>query len=385
MLQVIAFLQEEGVPMKRSLSKIGGVAMDRFVVVMLTLALVLLWSGTQTYAGGNHQIFNLGNFPLESGITLPDAKLSYVTHGSLNTEKNNAIVVPSFYSGDHHGQDFLIGPGRALDPTQYFIITTDMFADGLSSSPSNTPPPLNGPNFPEISTRDNIRAMYRLVTEQFGIQHLKAVTGFSMGAQQTFQWAVSYPDFMDVIAPYCVSAKEYPHGVVRLEGLKSALMADAAWNGGNYEKPPDKGLRAVARHYAAWGLSQEWWRRELFKQLNHQSVEDHLRNFWEAYFLSRDANNLLSQAVTWQNNNVGNTPGFNGDHEKALRAIKARVLYMTCQTDLYFPIGNAQYESQFIPNVKLVPIPSLWGHLAGLGVNPTDNEFLNATMKEFLQ
>jgi homoserine O-acetyltransferase/O-succinyltransferase len=162
-------------------------------------------------------------------------------------------------------------------------------------------------------------------------------------------------------------------------------MADAAWNSGNYEKPPDKGLRAVARHYAAWGLSQEWWRRELFKQLNHQSVEDHLRNFWEAYFLSRDANNLLSQAVTWQNNNVGNTPGFNGDHEQALRSIKARVLYMTCQTDLYFPIGNAQYESQFIPNVKLVPIPSLRGHLAGLGVNPTDNEFLNVTMKEYLK
>ena len=172
---------------------------------------------------------------------------------------------------------------------------------------------------------------------------------------------------MDVIAPYCGSAKEYPHGVVRLEGLKSALMADAAWNGGNYEKPPDKGLRAVARHYAAWGLSQEWWRQELFKQLNHQSVEDHLRNFWEAYFLSRDANNLLSQAVTWQHNNVGTTPGFSGDHEQALRSIKARVLYMTCQTDLYFPIGNAQYESQFIPHGKLVPIPSLWGHLPAWG------------------
>src|SRR4029450_583974 len=126
------------VPMKRAFSTRDVVGLDRGVVVMLTLALVLLWRGIPTDAGGNHQLFPLGNFPLESGITLPDAKLSYVTHGTLNPEKTNAIVVPSFYSGDHHGAAFLIGAGKALDPPKYFIIATDMFASGLSSSPSNT-------------------------------------------------------------------------------------------------------------------------------------------------------------------------------------------------------------------------------------------------------
>ncbi|MBU25709.1 MAG: hypothetical protein CMD99_06735 [Gammaproteobacteria bacterium] len=116
-------------------------------------------------AGGGHKIFNLGDFDLENGIILPDAKLSYVTHGKLNKKKDNLILVPSAYLGDHHGFDFLIKEGKALDPAKYFIVATDMFQNGLSSSPSNTPEPFNGPNFPLIDTRDNVKAGYRLVTE----------------------------------------------------------------------------------------------------------------------------------------------------------------------------------------------------------------------------
>jgi homoserine O-acetyltransferase/O-succinyltransferase len=193
-LPLAAFFQKKEVMMTGLLSKIGLTGLSKFAATGLTLTFMFLWGATTTEAGGNHQVFTLGNFPLESGVTLPEAKLSYITHGTLNAEKSNAILLPSWYSGDHHGYDFLIGPEKALDPTKYFVIATDMFADGLSSSPSNTPPPLNGPHFPEISIRDNVNAAHRLVTEPFGITHLKAVIGFSMGAQQAFQWAVSYPD-----------------------------------------------------------------------------------------------------------------------------------------------------------------------------------------------
>jgi homoserine O-acetyltransferase len=340
---------------------------------------------TAARAGGDHQMFGLGDFALEGGGTLPNAKLSYVTHGTLNVDKSNAILVPSFYGGDHHGYDFLIGPGKALDPARYFIVATDLFGNGHSSSPSNTPAPFAGPDFPRTTIRDNVRAGYRLLTERFGIARLKAVVGFSMGAQQAFQWAVSHPAFMEAIVPYCGTAKEYPHGVVRLEGFKSAIMADAAFNEGRYTRPPLKGLKAAGRHWAGWGFSQEWYRQELYKQFGQQSDEDHLQNFWEAFFGAQEANNLIAQALTWQRNNVGNTAGFNGDHEAALRSIKARVLYMPCQTDLYFPPQYAEYEARFIPNARLVPIPSIWGHIAGLGINAPDNEFLNETIKGFLR
>lgn len=149
------------------------------------------------FAHDDYEIFKLGNFKLESGVILPNAKLSYVTHGKLNKRKDNLILVPSAYLGDHHGFDYLIKSGKALDPEKYFIVATDMFQNGLSSSPSNTESPYNGPNFPLISIRDNVNAGYRLITEVFKVKKIKAVVGFSMGAQQAFQWAVSYPNFME--------------------------------------------------------------------------------------------------------------------------------------------------------------------------------------------
>ena len=173
-------------------------------------SLALLLPGISLGDGG-HQIFELGDFELESGEILPSAILSYVTHGQLNEGKDNLILVPSAYLGDHHGFDFLIQNGKALAPDKYFVVATDMFQNGYSSSPSNTPPPFNGPNFPTIEIRDNIAAQYSLLTEVFEVTEAAAVVGFSMGAQQAFQWAVSHPNFMKQTIGICGSAIEHPH------------------------------------------------------------------------------------------------------------------------------------------------------------------------------
>ena len=331
----------------------------------------------------DNRIFELGSFRFESGVELPNTRLSYVTHGALNAEGTNAVLVPSWYSGDHHGYEFLIGPGKALDPAVYFIVATDMSAAGLSSSPSNSPPPFAGPDFPEIAIRDNVRAAHALL-EDLGVERLRAVIGFSMGAQQALQWAVSYPEMVEAVVAICGNAREYPFGFVRLEGAKSALMADSAWNGGRYDKPPEVGLKALARHWASWGVSQEWWRRETYRELGYDSIEAWLEQA-EAGWVARDANNVLWQAKTWQRHNVGETPGFGGDFEKALRSIKARVLFMPSQTDLYFPVADSEEEARLIPGARLVPIPSIWGHGAGAGRGPGDAEFLNRTIANFLE
>lgn len=348
-------------------------------------AVALIGGTTAVQADIDIQHFELGSHALESGAILPNARLAYVTHGKLNADRSNAVLLPSAYAGDHHGYDFLIGPDKALDPARYFIIVVNQFGNGKSSSPSNTAPPFDRGAFPVTTVRDNVEAVRRLVRERFGVTRLQAIVGFSMGAQHAYQWAVSHPSAMDKIVAYCGTAKEYPHGIVRLEGLKSAIQADAAFADGRYDAPPAKGLKAAGRHWAGWGFSQEWYRRELFRQFGHQTVEEHLAKFWEAFFLSQDANDLIAQAVTWQGNNVGDTTGFNGDHEKALRSIKAKVLVMPCETDLYFPPQYAEREVKSIPNARLVQIPSVWGHIAGLGINPDDAAFLNRTIREFLR
>ena len=349
---------------------------------LFAAAAVTVFSAPLAIASGEHKILELGDFALESGVVLPAAKLSYVTHGEL--KGNNTILVPSAYLGDHHGFDFLIESGLALDPETYFIVATDMFQNGLSSSPSNTPPPFDGPNFPEISIRDNIAAGYRLLTEELGITHIKAVIGFSMGAQQAFQWTVSHPDFMDKAIGIAGSAVEYPHGAIRLEGFKAAIKADQTFARGQYTTPPTTGLKAGGTHWASWGTSQEWFRQELHTQIGLQSPEDMII-FMQNLVLSWDANDLIGLANTWQANDIGATPGFSGDAEKALGSIKAEVLYMPAATDMYFHIDALTAEAALIPTVRLAVIPTLWGHMAGLGLSPEDATFINDEVTAFLE
>lgn len=332
---------------------------------------------------GDHQIFSLGDFRLEGGMVLRNARIAYQIYGRLNQARDNAILLCSWYSGTHTGYEFLIQEGKCFDPAKYCVIAVNLFANGLSSSPSDTPAPMNGPHFPAVGIRDNVRAQHELV-QSLDITTLRLVSGYSMGAQQCFQWAVSYPDMVERIAPWCGAARTTPHTHVFIEGFTSALKADAAWNRGAYTHAPETGIRAMARVYAGWGLSQAWYREHLYTRLSHPSVEDFLVAFWEHFFLQCDANNLLSQARTWQTHNVGDSPGFDGDWQKALGTVSAKVMLMPGQTDLYFPPEDSRVEADCLQNVIYRPIPSIWGHLAGIGMNPEDNAFLDAAIQECL-
>src|SRR5216684_997222 len=188
--------------------------------------------------------FVIKNFKTESGAVLPEAHVVYGTYGHLNAARDNAILLPSHYMAKLTGYEWLMGPGKALDPEKLFLVTTELFGNGRSSSPSNTPEPFHGPRFPVMTIRDNVEAVHRLLTQELKVNHLRAVVGFSMGAEQAFQWAVSYSTFMDAIVATSGTAKCYGHGYVRLEGQIAALTADPAWQGGDYTTPPAKGLEA---------------------------------------------------------------------------------------------------------------------------------------------
>jgi len=354
-------------------------------LLLLPLALVAEDPAKKPDTGERHE-FVILNFHTESGVTLPQVRIVYGTYGHLNAARDNAVLLPSHYMADFHGYEWLIGQGHALDTSGLFLVTSELFGNGHSSSPSNTPEPYHGPRFPVTTIRDNVAAVHRLLTEELKITHLRAIIGFSMGAQQAFQWAVSYPDFADRIVATSGTAKTYPHGVVRLEGQIAALTADAAFENGDYKTPPTKGLEAFAMVWTAWLFSQEWWRRELWRETEKPGTtfEQLVHNFRTDFIPGADANDLILQMRTWERHDVGRTPGFNGDAESALRSIKVPFLYMPSETDLYFPVSDARYEAAFMPKVSLVPIPSLWGHTAGAASNPADEKFLNETIGKFL-
>src|SRR5499427_10042254 len=212
-----------------------------------------------------HHEFTIENFKTESGVTLPKAIVVYGTYGHLNADRSNAVLLPSHYMANHHGYEWLIGPGLALDTAKLFLVATELFGNGHSSSPSNTPEPFHGPRFPVMTIRDNVEAVHRLLTEELKITHLRAIIGFSMGAEQAFQWAVSYPTFADRVVATSGTAKTYPHGIVRLEGQINAITLDPLFANGDYKEQPKKGMEAFALIWEAWLYSQEWWRRELWK------------------------------------------------------------------------------------------------------------------------
>jgi len=246
-------------------------------------------------------VFVLRNFHTESGVALPEAKVVYGTYGHLNAAHDNVILLPSHYMANLHGYEWLMGPGHALSLDQYFLVTSELFGNGSSSSPSNTPEPFHGPRFPVMTIRDNVQAVHQLLIEDLKVTHLRAVIGFSMGAQQAFQWAVSYPTFADRIVATSGTGKTYGHGVVRLEGQIAALTADAAFKDGDYTEQPKKGLEAFATVWTAWLFSQEWWRKELWRSDNPPGTtfDQVLHEFRTNFIPGADANNLILQMRTW--------------------------------------------------------------------------------------
>ena len=361
--------------------------MEYKLLLLLTLLSPGLFAQTpKDNSGAIRHEFIINDFKTESGKVLPQAHIIYGTYGHLNAAHDNAVLVPSHYMADYHGYEWLIGPGKALDTTKLFIVASELFGNGRSSSPSNTPEPFHGPRFPVMTIRDNVEAVHQLLTRELKIKHLKALIGFSMGAQQAFQWAVSYPTFADKIVATCGTAKTYGHGVVRLEGQIAALTADDAFQNGDYKEQPKKGIEAFSVVWTAWLYSQEWWRRELWRASSPPGAtfEKVLHEYRVNFIPGADANDLILQMRTWEHHDVGFTPGFNGNVEKALRSIKVPFMYMPSATDLYFPVGDARYEAAFIPGVLLKPIPSLWGHTAGAASNPADSVFLNNNISKFL-
>ncbi len=333
-------------------------------------------------ASGEHA---LGDLPLQSGETLRTARLVWKSYGTLSPARDNVIVYPTSYSATHDDQEWLIGPERILDPTRWFIVTPDMFGNAMSSSPSNQE------DYPSlVTTADNVRAQQRLLREVFGIDRVACAYGFSMGAQQAYHWAALFPGAVERAIIVCGSARTSEHNRVFLSGLLSTLeAAPEHLGGGRFSREPEASLRAFARIYAGWAMSQDWYRAGLHLA-SASSLEDFLDREWAPGFTSCRAADLYAQARTWQASDISTgdiSAGdiHTGDLEAALRGIEARVLLIPGATDLYFRVADNEAELAFLRHAELKPIPSIWGHRAGSpSGNAADEAFLRQSVADWL-
>jgi len=310
------------------------------------------------------------NVRLQRGGTLKQARIVWKTYGTLSPKRDNVILYPTSYGAHHTDIEWLVDVRHCLDPSRYFIVIPNMLTNGLSSSPSNTP------DFPEVTTYDNVMLQRQMLLELFAIDRLKLVYGWSMGAQQAYHWGALFGEAVERIVVNCGSAKTAPHNFVFLEGIRTTLQAAAT---------PQQGLRAMGRIYAGWALSQTFYRREMWRGLGFDSLEDFLVRSWEANFLRRDMHDLLAQLFTWQNGDIAANDLYRGDLQMALSGIKAKVLLMPSATDLYFQTDDNREELPYLKYGKLVEIPSVWGHRAGNPRdNPEDAAFIDAQVEALL-
>jgi homoserine O-acetyltransferase len=313
------------------------------------------------------------------------ARLAYWTLGDVS---NPAVLLPTCYGGtldttSPYLYDSDQWPDPILSPSKYFIIITGLLAGGESSSPSNTPAPWNGPNFPHTTYEDNIRLQYALC-ESLGVKKLFAYIGFSMGGQQAYHISTLYPDFVENIVCLAGSARTSWHNYCFLEGPKQALINAVDFYDGHYTEQAHKGLTAFARVYSTWALSQEWFRQKCWEQLGCKSLDEYLETYWSG---SGDANDRLALLWTWQKGDITlYHPEDNGDLAKALGKIKARCLIMPSRTDQYFPPEDNQAEVKHLKHGEFKPIETIWGHMAGgNGAIKDDKYFILQEVTRFLE
>ena len=331
-----------------------------------------------------YSIFEAGDVRLQSGATLPDARLAYKTLGRLDDERSNTVVLTTPFGAHHTDIEWMVGPGRAIDPQRHFVVLMNLFGNGLSSSPSDTSSAPAGKDWPGCTITDNVRAQERLLREVFGIERIELACGFSMGGIQAYHWAALFPERVRRFAAICGAARCSAHNHVFLEGVKAVLTAGMQVENGRLVGA-ERGLRAVGRVFAGWAVSQAFYREELWRSLGCASVEDYIVSVWEANFVRRDARNLLAQIQTWQCADISDNDLYGSDLDRALGAIRAKGLVMPGETDLYVHREDCRLEAERVAGARFLPIPSKWGHRAGARGRGTDEDrFIEQALTELL-
>jgi homoserine O-acetyltransferase/O-succinyltransferase len=314
-------------------------------------------------------------FQFESGATLEDMRVGYVTHGALNARMDNAILVTHGTSANRHTFDPYIGPDRAFDTHKYFVIAVDAIGGGTSSSPKDG----LGIDFPRYTIRDMVRAQHDLVTNAIGLPGIRATGGSSMGAFQALEWGILFPDFVRGLL-LIVPAARAPNNIKAvIDTMFEIVKLDSNWNGGRYTQNPTQGLAAAGMVFGTWFLSDLY----LESMQTPAAYQEALMVMAKAY-VEWDAVSLIWRYLASREHDASRP--FAGDMKQALARVKAKTLVMPSATDRVLPLFGAHELRDGIAGALYAEIPSIMGHMAQnpADTNSSEHRFAAATISDFL-
>ncbi|MDP9411391.1 MAG: homoserine O-acetyltransferase [Actinomycetota bacterium] len=316
---------------------------------------------------------SIGSFEPELGGALPEVTLAYETWGELSEAADNAVLLAHALTGDSHAAGGpsegyrrggwwhpMVGPGLPVDTEKFFVVCSNVLG-GCSGStgPASVEPGTGRPygmRFPVITIRDMVRAQRRLL-DDLGVRRLALVIGGSTGGQQTLEWAVEYPDFVEKAAPIAATGALGPQGLGMSEIGRRAIMADPDWQEGDYYgtgKRPDAGL-AIARmagmmtYQSAPGQWERFGRRPAGRPALHREfggrfeIESYLHYQGRELTQRFDANSYLYLSRAMDLYDVA--AGYESDQE-AYSRIEAEVLFVGITSDWLFPPGEVRASAE---------------------------------------
>jgi homoserine O-acetyltransferase len=341
--------------------------LNRFIFALIAGFFVLL--APQVLVAQDQQFAELGDFRLESGDVIRDCRIGYRMFGKLNDDKSNVILFPTWAGGTTEQAKSNFGPGKMVDTDKYFVIAVDAISNGVSSSPSNSALQ-SRMRFPKFSFRDLVNTQHQLLTRVLHLNHVKAVMGISMGGMQTFQWMVSYPNFMDKAIPIVGSPQLAPYDLLLWQTQIDAIMNDAEWNCGNYSKNP---ARAAEFEFGSLLLTTPDNYNK--SKTRPQTLEELAKANTTG---GSDANNKIRQAQAMMALDV--TAAFNGSMEGAAAAVKANVLIVVAKFDHVVTPGPALQFARLLRS-PVIELDGDCGHLAP----SCEFQKVNAAVAEFLE
>jgi homoserine O-acetyltransferase len=320
---------------------------------------------------GAQQFAELGDLKLQSGGVIHEFRLGYRTLGKLNAENSNAVIWPTWLGGKSEDILQFAGTGKVVDSGKYFVVMVDAIGNGVTTSPSNSKGQRWG-KFPEYTIRDMVEAERRIVTETLHLQHVRAVMGVSMGGMQTFEWAVAYPDFMDVAIPIAGSPMSTSYDKLQWTAMIDAVELDPAWNNGNPTGSMKRGLE-VAAEIAAMNLTSPEYRvretpPEKFDAFLEETRKDAQGDGGAAWDYIRQRHAIMALDIPSE---------YGNSMEQAAKRVRAKMLVMVSPQDHHVNPIPAEKFAQAM-GAPVITLDSPCGHLAlmCISVGPTVGQFL---------